>query len=431
MRFQSTREPGHTTSVDVVLRRGLAPDGGLYVPTRWPRFEVADFADHAPVAVAETLLAPFFDDSALSDRLDSICEHALSFPLPARPLARNAWMLELFHGPTCAFKDVGARFLAGCLDALADEAGDRTIVLTATSGDTGAAVAAAFEGMASAGAAVLFPETGVSPRQRHQLTCWEQPIESYAVDGPFDLCQSLVKQAFVDPLLRDSLTLTSANSISVGRLLPQMSYYAATALALHAETGERPGFIVPTGNLGNALACVWARSLGLPIGDVLLATNDNRTITRFLASGQWAPSATIATLASAMDVGNPSNMERLRHQYPDATAVNGQVAAVSVDDDAIRAAIVDADVRHGQVLCPHTACAYHAWRTLPPGERDRPWVLVATAHPAKFEQIVEPLVGRPVPVPEPLAALLDRPTREHSLAGDLASLREALVAAFG
>ncbi|MEM9300624.1 MAG: threonine synthase [Pseudomonadota bacterium] len=431
MNFRSTRTPEHEAPIEDVLRRGLAPDGGLYVPTRWPTFAPEDFSGHDPAVVAETLLGPFFADSPLAPRLPAICQRALSFPMPAKPLDERAWVLELFHGPTCAFKDVGARFLAACLEALAREDDAQTVVLTATSGDTGAAVAAAFEGMDRAGAAVLFPQTGVSPRQRHQLTCWDQPIESFALDGPFDLCQALVKEAFVDPVLRDALQLTSANSISVGRLLPQMSYYAATALALHAQAGEKPGFIVPTGNLGNALACVWARSLGLPIGDVILATNDNRTITRFLASGEWAPRPTVATLASAMDVGNPSNMERLRHQYPDADAVNAQVAAVSVDDAAIREAIVAADAAHGEVLCPHTATAYHVWQQLPPPERARPWVLVATAHPAKFEQIVEPLIGRAVAVPEPLAELLARPTREHALGGNLPALRDALLSAFG
>ncbi len=432
MIFRSTRGgDAHQATIEEVLRRGLAPDGGLYVPTTWESLASDDFESHEPPAVATRLLAPFFAGSTLEGELAAICEYALSFPLPAVPMDDQAWILELFHGPTCAFKDVGARFLAACLDRLAEPGEDPTVVLTATSGDTGAAVAAAFEGMERAAAAVLFPTTGVSPRQRHQLTCWDAPIESFAVDGPFDACQALVKAAFLDPELSSRLRLTSANSISVGRLLPQMSYYAATSLALFAQTGKRPGFIVPTGNLGNALACVWARRIGLPIGDILLATNDNRTIARFLASGEWAPQQPVATLASAMDVGNPSNMERLRHDYPDADAVNEQVAALSVSDAEIRAAIVAAADGHDQVLCPHTATAYHAWQTLSDARRAEPWVLVATAHPAKFEAIVEPLIGAPVPVPKPLAELLERETSEHPLAADIDALRESLLARFG
>ena len=424
MKFRSTRG-GDEVGLEVVLRRGLAPDGGLYVPTELPRFDPADFDDLSPPAVAETLLGPFFAGSSLEGTLTEACRKATGFPIPAEPLDERAWVLELFHGPTCAFKDVGAQFLACCLDALS-EATAPPLVLTATSGDTGAAVAAAIDRVETARAAVLFPTGGVSDRQRHQLTCWGERIASFAVDGSFDDCQAMVKQAFLDADLQRELHLTSANSISLGRLLPQMTYYATTALRLEREGMGRPGFIIPTGNLGNALACVWARAMGLPIGSIVLATNANQTIPDYLDTGEWRPRGSVATLASAMDVGNPSNMERLRHLFPTPENLALEVSAASVDDAQIRSAIRACHDSHGRVICPHTATAYHVWSGLAEPVREQPWVLVATAHPSKFEQIIEPIIGEAVPVPPELQALLDRPTREAPLEPSLDALAAAL-----
>jgi threonine synthase len=229
------------------------------------------------------------------------------------------------------------------------------------------------------------------------------------VDGDFDDCQRMVKEAFADPGLRARAGLTSANSISIGRLLPQAAYYAWAGLRLWRETGTAPGFIIPSGNLGNSLACLWARRCGLPIGPVVLATNANETVGEFFAGGEWTPRATLPTLASAMDVGNPSNMERLLHMAGSPEAARGEASAIRVSDDEIRTTIRRGPERYGQTWCPHTATAVHAWEALGTAATGRPWVVVATAHPAKFEDVVDPLVGREVPMPPALAELMTRP----------------------
>jgi threonine synthase len=297
----------------------------------------------------------------------------------------------------------------------------------ATSGDTGGAVAAAFHRKPGIRVVVLFPKGLVSPTQERQLTCWGDNVTSLSVRGSFDDCQRLVKQAFLDASLRGQVTLSSANSINLGRLLPQAVYYAATSLAMFRKYGEPASFVVPSGNLGNVVACLWARRVGLPIGEVVLAHNANRAVPDYLATGVWEPRASIPTLASAMDVGNPSNMERLRALFPDVVALRAAVSACSVTDDEIRARIRSGYERFGQMWCPHTATAAAAWERLPQGRREsRRWVLVATAHAAKFAEIVEPLIGTPVPVPESLARLFARPTQCTEINADLAALKTVL-----
>jgi threonine synthase len=420
MNYVSTRGASPPLRFSAALQQSLAPDGGLYVPERFPRFAPSDFDGLDGVAqVAPRLLAPLLEADPLAEALPAICAAAFDFPIPLDFGPDGRVVLELFHGPTAAFKDVGARFLAECAARLPAE-GRRT-VLVATSGDTGGAVAAAFHGKPGIDVVVLFPKGRVSPRQQQQLTCHGDNVRAFAVRGDFDDCQRMVKQAFADAEMRARHGLVSANSINIGRLLPQAAYYAAASLAYQRRTGRPCGFVVPTGNLGNAVAALWARAMGLPIGVVALATNANRTLVDLFERGELRPRPTVATLANAMDVGNPSNAERLLHLYPDRARLLAEVRARSVSDDEIRAEIV-ASARAGRVVCPHTAVALRVRRDLP-GED---WVVVATAHPAKFETIVEPLVGRPVAVPPALAALLARPSRCAELAPDVAALRAAL-----
>jgi threonine synthase len=245
------------------------------------------------------------------------------------------------------------------------------------------------------------------------------------VHGTFDDCQRLVKQAFVDPQLRGQTELSSANSINLGRLLPQAVYYASSSLEIWRKYGEPASYVIPSGNLGNAAACIWARKAGLPIGEIVLAHNVNRTVTDFLNSGEWRPRPSIATLASAMDVGNPSNMERLRALFPELADLRTAVSAETVDDAAIRNRIRQGFERYGQIWCPHTATAAEVYERVAGNRRGR-WVIVSTAHPAKFSEIVEPLIGRKVPVPETLAKLFARPTQLTEIDPDLSSLRAAL-----
>jgi threonine synthase len=380
--------------------------------------------------LAERLIAPFAAGDALAERLGEIARDAFAFPAPlvaVRGAPGPVAVLELFHGPTAAFKDFGARFLAAALERVPRDDARRTTILVATSGDTGGAVASAFYRRPWVDVVVLYPRGLVSARQEKQLACWGDNVRTLSVAGTFDDCQRMVKDAFVDRELAGALRLSSANSINVGRLLPQMVYYAWAALELARTDGQAPNFIIPAGNLGNALACIWARESGLPIGEILLASNANATVPDYLASGAWRPRASVATLASAMDVGNPSNMERLRWLFPDLGTLRGKLAATSVSDEAIRETIRRDHREFGQTWCPHTATAACAYRRLDSAQRKGRWVLVATAHPAKFDDIVEPLIDAAVPVPPSLAALLSLPSRQTAIEPTHEALRSVLM----
>jgi threonine synthase len=247
------------------------------------------------------------------------------------------------------------------------------------------------------------------------------------VQGTFDDCQRMVKEAFGDRGLQHAQQLSSANSINLGRLLPQAVYYAATSLAWYRQRGRPLSFIIPSGNLGNAVACLWARQMGLPIGRVVLAHNANRTVPDFLSQGEWLPRSSIATIASAMDVGNPSNMERMRYLFPDHGGLRNAVSAISVDDSAIRTRIREDRARFGEIWCPHTAVAAEVWATMPAELKGaEAWCVVSTASPAKFPEIVEPLIGMRVPIPETLARLFDRPSVFEEIDASLETLKGKL-----
>jgi threonine synthase len=407
MEYLSTRTPEHRVSLSDALQHGLAPDGGLYVPGDFPSLAPEDFAGcETPEAIAERMLAPFFAGDRLEPELPGIVEDMYGFDVPLQDLGRDTRVLELFHGPTAAFKDVGARFLASAFSRLNRTATEPLTILVATSGDTGAAVAAAFWKKPNVEVVVLYPKGKVSDRQEKQLTGWTHNVQTVAVRGVFDDCQRLVKAAFQDDTWRDQKRLSSANSINIGRLLPQMTYYAISSLQVWRETGQPANFIVPSGNLGNALACVYARKSGLPIDEVIFATNANRPVTAFLEDGEWEPMDTVETLATAMDVGNPSNMERLRHLYPTVEDLRDAIRAERVTDEQIETRIREGEEVWGEVWCPHTATAVEVRERL--SDEHGPWVMVATAHPAKFDDVVEPLVGREVEVPDALAEVMAR-----------------------
>jgi threonine synthase len=430
MHYISTRDASHQASLSEAIVRGIAPDGGLYVPAEFPHFPTRDFDGLTELPdIGERLLTPFAEGDPLAAELGAICREAFNFPAPLVPLEHApapASVLELFHGPTCAFKDFGARFLAASMERIRRNEKRKLTVLVATSGDTGGAVAAAFHNKPWVDVVVLYPKGLVSERQAQQLSCWGGNVRTFAVNGTFDECQRMVKEAFLDPALKESHQLSSANSINIGRLLPQMVYYAKAGLELWRQLGRRANFIIPTGNLGNAMACVWGRHIGLPIGEIVLATNANQTVTDFLRSGEWQPRASVATLASAMDVGNPSNMERLRALHSDFEELQGQIGASSVDDIEIRGTLRRDSHELGRIWCPHTATAAKVYRRmLSRGARGH-WVIVSTAHAAKFNDIVEPQTGQEVPVPPSLAKLLSLPRQETELEPTLQALRTHL-----
>lgn len=432
MNFISTRGKTPPTGIDQALVAGLASEGGLYVPEQIP--SLLSLAPAATLAdTARAVLSPYFEDSTLRDRLDELCKHAYSFPAPLRALAHDGaaskqdYLLELFHGPTAAFKDYAARFLSAALAQLRPADAAPTTIVVATSGDTGAAVAAAFHRSPGFNVVILYPDGRVSPRQAHGLGCWGDNVRAFRIKGSFDDCQRLAKQALSDDALRAQVPLGSANSISLGRLLPQVAYYAHAALRFHAEHGELLNVIVPTGNLGNACAAFVARRMGLPLGEIVLASNANDVLPRYFAGEGYAPRPTVATLANAMDVGAPSNFERLRHWHRDDAQLRAALRAFAVDDATITATIRQAPQRHGIVPCPHTATGLHVLEQLRERGDRRPWTVVATAHPAKFESIVEPLVGHVVEPPPALAQTLSRPALAEPLASDYPALRSLLM----
>ncbi len=422
MQCVSTRG-GSAVSLTEAIAAGLAPDGGLFLPVELPRLGGVPSNVDSLACVASWLIEPFFAGEPLAANIEAICANAFSFPAPTRWLEPDMGLLELFHGPTAAFKDFGARFLAECT-ARIPAAGPTRTVLVATSGDTGAAVAAAFHRRPGFRVLVLYPDGRVSARQAHQLGAFGDNVHAFRVAGTFDDCQRMVKAAFLDRELQARVPLLSANSISLGRLLPQMAYYAQASLQARAYGREPVSFVIPTGNLGNAFACLLVRELGLPIGRVVLATNANRVLVDFLASGTYEPRDSIATLANAMDVGAPSNVERLRALFPSPSRV---VEADAVDDGTIRATIASTWQRYGEAICPHTACGVAVLERLRRAGADGPWLVAATAHPAKFDTIVEPAIGAPCPPPAPLAALLARPAHATPLEPTSDALRRALL----
>jgi threonine synthase len=425
MRFVSTRGKAPLASLSEALRNGAAPDGGLYMPEQLPAAKLDELDPKASLSeFAAVLLRPFFAGDALDAELPAICADALNLaaplvaPDPAKPSLRG---LELFHGPTGAFKDFGARFLMACFDRIAE--GSPLTVLVATSGDTGGAVGCAAEGRLSVRSVILFPKGRVSPFQERQLTCWGENVLAVEVDGDFDDCQRLVKAAFAESSLSAERRLTSANSINFGRLMPQLAYVAQATVRVFADTGEKPGFVIPSGNLGHGFAVLLAKAMGLPVGPVVLATNANRTLKDWHNTGVYEPRASIATLANAMDVGNPSNFERLSALPPEVRDVRVEL----VTDEEIKARIAAEYRASGYVWCPHSATTAEAWSRLPDAERsDRPWIAMATAHPYKFAEVVEPLVGRAVEPTPALAAIFNRPTRKIRIGASLEALADAL-----
>lgn len=411
MKFISTR--GRTPAVDfkTALFEGLAPDGGLYVPDALEALPPASLND---VGVA----GYFVGDEIPPDRLETLLAEALNFAIPLVTVRDRLMALELYHGPTFAFKDVGARVMARLMAHLHTER-DPLTVLVATSGDTGSAVAHAFFGVEGTRVVVLFPEGQVSRVQEAQFTTLGGNVTAVAVNGTFDDCQRLVKEAFSDPALRARARFTSANSINIGRLVPQIFYYVRAARS-------QPGAVmsVPSGNFGNLTAGLVAWKLGAPIGGFVAATTVNDTLPRYLATGRYEPRPSVSTLANAMDVGNPSNVERIRWLFDDDIHAMRRMIATSVHtDEDVRLAIAELWHEHGYVADPHTAIAYLGTKRVP---ADRPAVFLATAHPAKFGDVVEPIIGQPVPLPPALEEALSKPRLVERIHPALRALRALL-----
>ena len=421
MRLVSTRTPSlHATFVEAA-QAGLAPDGGLFVPVEIPRFvDVPELLKLDFPSRATEILHRLLGDEFPRSVVETLSRSAFSFPAPLVKVSEGISALELFHGPTLAFKDFGARFLARVL-ALGAE-GHRRTVLTATSGDTGAAVAQAFHGLPGVQVVVLYPAGRVSPLQERQFATCGGNVLALAVDGAFDDCQRLVKGAFEDAELVARLGLTSANSINIARLLAQTLYYFEAASQVEGDT---PLVVsVPSGNFGNLTAGLWAQKMGAPIHAFVAATNANRVVPDYLDSGVYQPKASVATLSNAMDVGSPSNWERIHALFGgDHDAMASALRWGSCTDAETAQVVIDLD-RGGYLADPHGAVAFHVLQAnLHEGEQG---IFLATAHPAKFMEALAPALGREIPLPKSLSDLLELPLLSEPLAADQAALRRRL-----
>ncbi len=434
MQLISTRggPNGPTWTFKQALFLGQAPDGGLFIPASLPPLPTSDrsplphltFLERSLIA-ARHLLGHEIPD----DILHPVIHDALDFPVPLREIEPGVHLLELFHGPTHAFKDIGARFMARTMSALRDDDSPPITILTATSGDTGGAVAHAFHNLPGIRVAVLYPLGKVSPRQEAQFTTLGGNVTAIAVRGAFDDCQRLVRQAFADPDLNARLSLTSANSINIGRLLPQTFYYlhAWSELAPPAADSELL-FSVPSGNFGNLTAGLIARrSLGMALARFVAATNENDVVPAYLAGRGFHPRASVETISSAMDVGDPSNFRRILHMFGDSESLRSGLTGSSWTDHETRACIRDLWRRSGVAIDPHTAVGLLGLRDelrRRPGARG---VVPATAHPAKFAETVEPLIGEELPVPPGIARVMDLPRQSVVIDPELGALRGVLV----
>jgi threonine synthase len=372
MKYHSTRNKNYKVSLEQALTQGLSPDGGLFVPEEFPKIDIKSIEkDVSFEDFSYLILKSYFKNSELENNLKQICKKSFSFPLKISKI-NNSNVVELFHGPTLAFKDFGARFLAQCLNYLNKE----FTILTATSGDTGGAVASAFYNLDNIKVGVLYPKNGVSSGQRDQLNYLRKNIHPIAINGSFDDCQKLVKEAFSSELFYN---LTSANSINIGRLLAQITYYAY--ISFKNENMET-NFVIPVGNMGNSLACFWAKKMGFNIGKIILVANENNAVKHFFETGELKKMETVKTLANAMDVGLPSNLERLK-DFDSIDNLKDYTQNYNVSDEDILKTINNYQNNYGYSIDPHTATVLYINDYL----NLKDYYIISTAHPAKFPEI--------------------------------------------
>lgn len=411
MQYHSTNNPAHRVDLKEAILRSLPPDNGLYMPDRFPVLGPEFWSIWRHLSFQEIGFAvaeAFFGEDVPAAALREIVEGTLSFDASVVGLAPGDHILELFHGPTLAFKDFGARFMARLMAWLTRDDGRELTVLVATSGDTGGAVASAFHRVPGTRVIILYPKGKVSGLQEKQLTTLGDNITALEVDGSFDDCQRLVKSAFLDRGLSERLNLTSANSINLARLVPQSFYYIHSARQL--PEGIEPVFVIPSGNFGNLTAGLFATRLGLPVAQFVAATNANDVVPRYLASGSYQPVPSIATISNAMDVGAPSNFARMEALFGKSwEAMKQKITGYTFSDDATRAAIRTVKATLDYELDPHGAVGWLAaqkWRAAHPGSAT---ITLETAHPAKFLDVMEAELGQGcVEIPERLAILADR-----------------------
>ena len=440
MKYYSTNGQAPIADLQKAVVKGLAEDRGLYMPEEiymLPKAFINDMPTMRFQDIAYNVAQNFFGDDVDGDALQDIVYDTLSFDCPVVKVKDNIYSLELFHGPTLAFKDVGARFMARLLQYFIRMEGQQqeVNVLVATSGDTGSAVANGFLGVEGIHVYVLYPKGKVSPIQECQFTTLGKNITAIEVDGVFDDCQALVKSAFMDDELNQHMKLTSANSINVARFLPQAFYYF-NAYARMKALGQADNLVmcVPSGNFGNICSALFGHQMGLPIKRFIAANNANDMFYKYLQTGHYDPKPTIQTLANAMDVGDPSNFARILNLYsrngaltPEAThhRITNLISGATYSDEQIKETMRQCYSETGYILDPHGACGYRALQeSLQPGEIG---VFCETAHPAKFKEKVDDILGIDVEIPERLAAFMKGQKQNVALSKDFADFKEYLM----
>jgi threonine synthase len=412
-----------TASFAEAVKRGLGKHQGLYFPEKIPTLENIDALLEKPfVERSIEVLGALIGDELEAGELESIVKTAFAFGAPVKPITDNVYTLELFHGPTLAFKDFGGRFMAQTLSRISE--GKPITILTATSGDTGAAVAHAFYGIENINVVILFPKGKISPLQEKLFTTLGGNIHTVAVDSDFDACQSLVKAAFDDVDVREGLHLNSANSINISRLLAQVCYYFEAFSQLPKDKRDQLVVSVPSGNFGNLTAGMIAKSMGLPIKRFIAATNLNDTVPRFLKTGEWAPKSTVATISNAMDVSQPNNWPRIEALIEQGYIDKGCLKGEMVDEEYTQLAMRQL-AQLGYTSEPHAALAYRAVsHDLEDGEIG---LFLGTAHPAKFRETVENVLGNPISLPKPLADVAGEDSLAVELPASYASLKAHMM----
>ena len=395
MKYYSTKNKNQLVDLKTAVLQSLPPDNGLYMPEDIPVLDptfVNNLADHSFVEIAKKVATPYLSADFSAEVIDDIITTAINFPAPLIKLKDSMSVLELWHGPSLAFKDFGARFMAAVMSKLVEGQDQKLTILVATSGDTGGAVAAGFLGVDNVEVIILYPSGKVSPLQEKQLTTLGQNITALEIDGTFDDCQALVKQAFLDERVNRKYMLSSANSINITRLIPQSFYYFEAYKQLN--TKDDVYFCVPSGNFGNLTAGLLARKMGLPVSGFIAATNANDVVPRYLAEGEYAPRPSVQTISNAMDVGAPSNFRRMEDLYGHLwTDMAKDISGYAYNDDPTKLAILEIYKKYGYIMDPHGAVGYLAAKDHLRRHRDAHVVILETAHPAKFLPVMTPILG--------------------------------------
>ncbi len=428
MKYYSLNKQSPVVDFKEATIRGQAPDKGLYFPERIPEIPASFFENIDKLSeeeIAFQVISPYVEAAIPDDALQQIVAETVNFPIPLVPITDDIYSLELYHGPTLAFKDVGARFMSRCLGYFSKDRSEKVTVLVATSGDTGGAVANGFYNVDGVEVVILYPSGKVSSVQEKQLTTLGGNIRALEVEGSFDDCQKLVKQAFADPDLNKRLFLTSANSINVARWLPQQFYYFF-AYKQWKDKANPPVICVPSGNFGNICAGILAHISGLPVNHFIAACNANEVVPRFLQTQQYIPATAVPTISNAMDVGNPSNFVRILELFDNQfLELKNKLSSNSISDEKTRVTIKNVFLKSDYLLDPHGAVGYAALDEYLKTSKAR-GILLETAHPVKFYDVVEPVINGKIPVPHSIHSLLDKNKRSIKIRNNYDDMVEAL-----